>query len=111
MNGEEVDSVEDIKFLGIHITNDLTWSLNTFHLVEKAQQRLFLLGKFKHTKLPSQLLVSFYRSTIESILCHWTTEWCPSCTVENRKDLVWVVTSAQRIVEKELPAVDTMYAS
>ncbi|KAI3377514.1 hypothetical protein L3Q82_008692, partial [Scortum barcoo] len=34
--------VNNIKFLGIHITSDLTWSMNTAHLVKKAQQRLLL---------------------------------------------------------------------
>ncbi|KAI3375358.1 hypothetical protein L3Q82_021851 [Scortum barcoo] len=47
--GEAVEHrVNNIKFLGIHITSDLTWSMNTAHLVKKAQQRLFfLLRKLK----------------------------------------------------------------
>lgn len=73
INGEEVESVNDIEFLGIHITKDLLWSLNISHLVKKAQQRLFFLRKLKQAKLPSQLLVNFYRSTIENILCYCAT--------------------------------------
>ncbi|KAI3373950.1 hypothetical protein L3Q82_022512, partial [Scortum barcoo] len=38
--GEAVERVNNIKFLGIHITSDLTWSMNTAHLVKKTQQRL-----------------------------------------------------------------------
>ncbi|KAI3377623.1 hypothetical protein L3Q82_008783, partial [Scortum barcoo] len=29
---EAVERVNNIKFLGIHITSDLTWSMNTAHL-------------------------------------------------------------------------------
>ncbi|KAI3352751.1 hypothetical protein L3Q82_019323, partial [Scortum barcoo] len=67
--GEAVERVNNIKFLGIHITSDLTWSMNTAHLVKKAQQRLFFLRKLKRAGLSPQLLTNFYRATIESILC------------------------------------------
>ena len=87
IHGEEVDHVNNIKFLGIHISSDLTWSLNTSHLVMKAQQRLFFLRKLKRAGLSSRLLVNFYRSTIESILCLSVTVWYGSCTAKDRKDL------------------------
>ncbi|KAI3354717.1 hypothetical protein L3Q82_004508 [Scortum barcoo] len=51
----------------LHITSDLTWSMNTAHLVKKAQQRLFFLRKLKRAGLSPQLLTNFYRATIESI--------------------------------------------
>ncbi|KAI3356458.1 hypothetical protein L3Q82_017668 [Scortum barcoo] len=71
IHGEAVEHVNNIKFLGIHITSDLTWSMmNTAHLVKKAQQRrLFFLRKLKRAGLSPQLLTNFYRASIESILC------------------------------------------
>ncbi|KAI3368718.1 hypothetical protein L3Q82_025413 [Scortum barcoo] len=47
IHGEAVERVNNIKFLGIHITSDLTWSMNTAHLAKKAQQRLFFLRKLE----------------------------------------------------------------
>ncbi|KAK9541954.1 hypothetical protein VZT92_001964 [Zoarces viviparus] len=41
----EVERVVSMGRVGLHITEDLTWSLNTSHLVKKAQQRLFFLKK------------------------------------------------------------------
>ncbi|KAI3363527.1 hypothetical protein L3Q82_012131 [Scortum barcoo] len=74
--------------LGIHITSDLTWSMNTAHLVKKAQQRLFFLRKLKRAGLSPQLLTNFYRATIESILCLSAAVWYGSCTsAQDRKDL------------------------
>ncbi len=67
--------------------------------MKKAQQRLFFLRKLKKAKVPSQLLVNFYRSTIESILCLCITVWYTSCTPQNRRDLA------------ELPDLDNIYAS
>uniref|UniRef100_A0A3B3I9A9 Reverse transcriptase domain-containing protein n=1 Tax=Oryzias latipes TaxID=8090 RepID=A0A3B3I9A9_ORYLA len=111
INGEEVERVDHIKFLGIHITSDLTWSLHTSHLVKKAQQRLFFLRKLKRTGLSSQLLGNFYRATIESILCLSATVWYGSCTAQDRKDLARVVKTAQEIVGGPLPQLDSVYDS
>ncbi|XP_071388366.1 CD109 antigen [Centroberyx affinis] len=66
--GEEVESVESFKFLGVYITKDLIWSLNTPHLVKKAQQRLLFLRTLKQAQIPLRLLVCFYRRPMESIL-------------------------------------------
>lgn len=75
IQGVEVERVENIKFLGIHISADLTWALNTSHLVRKAQQRLFFLRKLKQAGL-----IHFFRIVIESILCYGVTVWHASCT-------------------------------
>ena len=41
MNGESGQRVSDLRFLGMHIKQDLTWIINTKALMKKAQQRLF----------------------------------------------------------------------
>ncbi len=55
INNKEVERVNKINFLRLHITKNLTWTLNSSHLVKKAQQSLFFMGKLKKAKLPSQL--------------------------------------------------------
>ncbi|XP_062843794.1 alpha-tectorin-like [Trichomycterus rosablanca] len=52
INGEEVEMVESLKFLGVYMSDQLTWTVNTSHLIKKAQQRLFFLRKLKKAKLP-----------------------------------------------------------
>ncbi|KAI3372786.1 hypothetical protein L3Q82_023251, partial [Scortum barcoo] len=99
IHGEAVERVNNIKFLGIHITSDLTWSMNTAHLVKKAQQRLFFLRKLKHAGLSPQLLTNFYRATIESILCLSAAVWYGSCTAK----------TAQGIVGSPLPDLDSIW--
>ncbi|KAI4872717.1 hypothetical protein NFI96_007016, partial [Prochilodus magdalenae] len=43
ISGAAVEQVTSFKFLGTHISSDLTWSLNSSVLVKKAQQRLYFL--------------------------------------------------------------------
>ncbi|XP_059807146.1 uncharacterized protein LOC132381625 isoform X4 [Hypanus sabinus] len=67
INGDTVERVSSFRFLGIHISEDLTWSTNTTTIVKKAQQRLFFLRTLKTAGLPEQMLVTFNRCTLESI--------------------------------------------
>ena len=47
INGTAVERVNSTKFLGMHITEDLTWSTNTTSLHKKARQRLYFLRRLK----------------------------------------------------------------
>ena len=42
-----IDGVESFKFLGVHITKELTWSTHTNKVVKKARQCLFPLRRLK----------------------------------------------------------------
>lgn len=63
LHGEDVEWVDNIKFLDIHFPSDLTWSTQIAYLLKKAQHRLFFLRKHKRTGLPPQLLANFYKTT------------------------------------------------
>lgn len=66
IQGETVEMVESLKFLGVTISKQLTWTTKTSQLVKRAQQRLFFLRKQKQAKLPQTLPLNFYRSTVET---------------------------------------------
>ena len=56
------------RFLGVNISNDLTWSAHTDKVVQAARKRLFFLRRLKKFGMDSIILTKFYRCTIESIL-------------------------------------------
>ena len=76
-----VGHVTSFKFLGFHISEDLSWTLNTSTLIKKAHQRLFFLSRLKKVPLSPQILVNFYCCTIESILTNHVTVWYGNCSV------------------------------
>jgi hypothetical protein len=39
IDGAVVEQVESFKFLGVHITNKLTWSMHTKTVVKRARQK------------------------------------------------------------------------
>lgn len=66
IKGGRVEQVSSLKFLGIHIADHLTWTCNTTAILKKAHQRLFLLRLLKKSGLSQQVLLDYYRCTIES---------------------------------------------
>jgi hypothetical protein len=74
-----VEQVERFKFLGVHITNKLTWSKHTKTVVKRARQNLFHLRRLKRLGKGPQILKRFYSFTIESILTGCITAWYGNC--------------------------------
>ena len=102
-----VEQVESFKFLGVHITNKLTWSKHTKTVVKRARQNLFPLRRLKRFGMGPQILKSFYSCTIESIGC--ITAWYGNCSASNRKALQRVVRTAQYITGAKLPPIQDLY--
>uniref|UniRef100_A0A9J7ZN72 Alkylated DNA repair protein AlkB homologue 8 N-terminal domain-containing protein n=1 Tax=Cyprinus carpio carpio TaxID=630221 RepID=A0A9J7ZN72_CYPCA len=109
INEAVVEGVSSFKFLGIHISDDRTWSLNTSTLVKKVQQRLYFLRSLKKVLLSPRILVEFYRCTIESILTNCISVWYRNCSASDRKALQWVVKTAQRITGTQLTTTENIY--
>ncbi|KAI3354999.1 hypothetical protein L3Q82_004799 [Scortum barcoo] len=97
INGTTVERVSSFRFLGVHISEDLTWTHHTDFITKSARQRLFFLRRLRRLNMDSRLLCRFYRCTIESILTGCITAWYSSCTALNRKALQRVVKAAQHI--------------
>ena len=71
-----------ITFLGVHISEDLTWSYSTDQLIKKDQQQLYFLRKLRG---PPNILTNFYRYTIESMLPNRLTVWYDNSTVQDHQ--------------------------
>ncbi len=100
-----VERVSSTKFLGVHITEDLTWTTNTKSISKKAQQRLHFLRRLKRASLPPPILTTFYRGTIESVLTSCITVWYGNCCAADRKTLQRTVNTAAKIIGAPLPSI------
>jgi hypothetical protein len=74
-----VELVESFKFLGVHITNELSWSKLTKTVVKRARQPIFPLRRLKRFGMGPQILKKFYSCTIVSILTDCITAWYGNC--------------------------------
>ncbi len=103
-----VERVNSFKFLGVHITEDLTWSAHTDAVLKK-HQCLFFLRRLRKFGMSPNILRSFYTYTVESILTGCITAWFGNNTAGNRKALQRVVRTARHIVGGELPSLQDIY--
>ncbi|KAK1784591.1 hypothetical protein P4O66_003261 [Electrophorus voltai] len=88
ISGTTVERVDSFRYLGVHISQDLSWSHHTNSLAKKARQCLYHLRCLRDFRLPSKVLRNFYTCTIESILTGNITVWlgiAPSRTDKHSK--------------------------
>ncbi|XP_062235277.1 uncharacterized protein LOC133932561 [Platichthys flesus] len=111
IDGAAVERVSSTKFLGVHISEDLSWATNSASLVKKAQRRLYFLRKLKKARAPIPILKTFYQGTIESILSSCITVWGSSCTAHSRKRLQRIFNTAGKIIGAPLPSVQDTYTT
>uniref|UniRef100_A0AAQ6IK40 Alkylated DNA repair protein AlkB homologue 8 N-terminal domain-containing protein n=1 Tax=Anabas testudineus TaxID=64144 RepID=A0AAQ6IK40_ANATE len=111
INGECVKRVPSFKYLGVHIDKDLQWSSNTAEVMKKAQQRLHFLRILRRVNLKRELLVAFYRCSIESVLTYCISVWFSSCTMAQKKVLQRVINTAQKIIGHPLPSLKDLYST
>ncbi|KAI3354853.1 hypothetical protein L3Q82_004545 [Scortum barcoo] len=111
IGGTAVEVVSSFRYLGVHISDDLTWSKNTSCLIRKAHQRLYFLRRLRRAGMGSSVQNSFYRCVVESVLSSCIIVWHGSCSAAEKKALQRVVKAAQRTVGCSLPTTTDIYTS
>ncbi|KAK1803858.1 hypothetical protein P4O66_003800 [Electrophorus voltai] len=109
INGTTVERADSFRYLGVHISQGLSWSRHTNSLAKKARQRLYHLRHLRDFRLPSKVLRNFFTCNIESILKGNITVWFGNSTKQDRQALQRVVRSAERIIYTKLPDLQTIY--
>lgn len=99
----EVERVESFQYLGVNITQDLTWSYHINTLVKKARLRLYHLRRLRDFMLPLNVLRNFYTCTIESVLAGGITTWMGRSTQRDFLALRMVVRSVECTIRTTLP--------
>eukprot|EP00061_Rhincodon_typus_P015202 g42742.t1 len=87
INGTEVETVISIKFLGVTIIDDLSWTSHVDATVKKAEQHLFFLRQLRNFGTSLKSLTNFYRCTIVGTLSRCITAWYGNCSAQDRKKL------------------------
>ncbi|KAI4899536.1 hypothetical protein NFI96_002056 [Prochilodus magdalenae] len=110
VGGSAVEVVSSYRYLGVHLSNNLTWSNKTSSLVRKAHQRLYFLRRLRRAGLGSSVLASFYRCVVESVLCS-SINVLLCCSAADRKALQMVVKAARSYSRQALLDINIRYAN
>ena len=109
INGEDVEQVTSFKFLGTTISKDLSWKAHIDNATKKARQRLFFLRELNKFRVGQQILSTFYRSVIESILTFSITVWFGNVSAKDMDKMNKVIKNASRIIGTEVSSLSEIY--
>ncbi len=103
--------MNSFKFLGLTVSEYLSWGNNITLAVGTAQQHLFFLRKLKKANLPQKLMLNAYNCAIHSVLTYGLLVWFSSCTAAEQQMIQMVVKTAGKIIRTVLLEVSTVYTS
>ncbi len=111
ISGTPVERVSSFKYLGVNISEDLTWTTHIQTQVKKARQRLYQLStnQLRKFRVSPTILKTFYPGTIESVLTQCISVWYGNSSSQDCKALQRVVHLAERISGSALPSLQDIY--
>ncbi len=96
ISGTPVERVSCFKYLGVNISEDLTWTTHIQTQVKKARQRLYHLRQLRKFRVSPAILKTFYSGAIESVLTQCISVWYGNSSNQDCKALQRVVRLAER---------------
>ncbi len=97
------------KYLGVNISEDLTWTTHIQTPVKKARQRLYHLRQLRKFRVSPAILKTFDSGAIESVLTQCISVWYGNASNQDCKALQIVVRLAERISGSALPSLQDIY--
>ncbi len=109
ISGTPVERVSSFKYLGVNISEDLTWTAHIQTQVKKARQRLYHLRQLRKFRVSPAILKTFYSGAIESVLTQCISVWYGNSSNHDCKALQRVVRLAERISGSALLSLQDIY--
>ncbi len=109
ISGTPVDRVSSFKYLGVNISEDLTWTTHIQTQVKQARQRLYHLRQLRKFRVSPAILKTFYSGAIESVLTQCISVWYGNASYQDCIALQRVVRLAERISGSALPSLQDIY--
>ncbi|KAK9513184.1 hypothetical protein VZT92_026740 [Zoarces viviparus] len=104
--GEDVDMVEEYKYLGVSINSRLNWKININAVYKKGMSRLFFLRKLRSFNVCSKMLEMLYH-LLWSVHCTSVVCWRSSIGAGDTNRLNKLVKKAGSIVDCKQDNLDT----
>ena len=110
INGSPIEKVSSFKYLGILISDDLSWSKHIEYICAKARRLLGFFYRSFSPSIDSQTFLSLYKAQVLPILEYGCAVWDPHLT-KNIEKLENVQKFAFRIAYKLWSSKFTPYSS
>ncbi len=109
ISGTPVERVSSFKYLGVNISEDLTWTTHMQTQDKKARQRLYHLRQLRKFRVSPTILKTFYSGAIESVLTQCISVWYGNSSNQDCKALQRVMRLAECISGSTLPSLQDIF--
>ena len=82
-NGSNIDVSSSIKYLGVYICDNLSWSLHINSVLSKCRTRLHVLRKLKKYNINSSILQLYVDSSVLPIILYCMSLWFKNANVSD----------------------------
>ena len=103
IHGYDIKQVSSFEYLGVYIDNDLSWRTHVTNVCARTHQRLHFLRRLRVFGVCKNIMLIFYRATIETILRYGITSWFGNLTVKSKTQIFNLVKTAGRIMGTPAP--------
>ena len=103
VNNQQLESVQSVKLLGVHIKCDLKWDLHVDSVCSKASKRLYALRTLKRSGVSAKHLRSVYVCFVRPVLEYASPVWHSSLTSSLHDDLEQIQRRATKIMLPSRP--------
>ena len=87
VEGTHVELVEQTKLLGLVVTSDLSWSVNTDYIEERCYKKMWILRRLKNRGASVEDLLDIYCKQIRSIMEFAVIVWNSKITGDHVSQL------------------------
>ena len=87
MEGKLIETHEEMKILGLVVSNDLTWRSNTDSMCKKAYSRLWMIKRLKKSGACLDDLIDIYIKQVRSVIEFGVPVWNPGLTKDEMMDI------------------------
>ena len=97
IKNENVEIVAKYKYLGVTISEDLSWTEHISRTVSKLNQRLYFLRKLRSFGIDKTILKLFYTSVIQSVFTFCIASWGGNAAKTDTNKISRTIEAASRV--------------
>ncbi|KAM3864809.1 LOW QUALITY PROTEIN: caspase-6-like [Diretmus argenteus] len=101
IHGQNIAQVDSYRYLGIHIDNKLTWSVQVENICSRVQQRLHFLRRLRVFGVNQKVLLLFYHAIVESSILRYG-----NLSVQLKAQITRLTQTAMKIMAAEADHAD-----
>ena len=103
VNSNSINQVSSYKYLGVHIDKDMRWHTHVTACCAKIHQRLHFLRRLRLFGVSTNIMLIFYRASIESVMRYGITSWFGNLTVKLKSEITRLAKTAGKIMGMSSP--------